>query len=173
MSDYWADKRVVVTGGAGFLGQHVCAVLRQRGCGDPVVPRSAEYALTRPADVAALYDDHQPDVVLHLAARVGGIGANRSYPGTFLYANLMMGLEMLEQARLRFATLTEFFRPMRADKNSMQFPAGIANTVQHFFVNCIQGFRVKQAAAYTGLISGNDNTVSCSAQCREFQHQQC
>jgi GDP-L-fucose synthase len=100
MSNYWADKCVVVTGGAGFLGRHVCDLLQQRGCTRLVVPRSAEYDLTRPTDVATLYSNHQPDVVLHLAARVGGIGANRTSPGTFLYANAMMGIEMLEQARI-------------------------------------------------------------------------
>jgi len=91
--------RVVVTGGAGFLGRHVVARLRERGAGAIVVPRRAEYDLTREPDVERLYRDARPSVVIHLAAVVGGIGANRATPGTFVYDNLMMGALVMEHAR--------------------------------------------------------------------------
>ena len=94
------QKRIVVTGGAGFLGQHVVARLKQAGCGHLVVPRSAQYDLTRESDIKRLFADAQPQVVVHLAAKVGGIGANRAYPGTFAYQNLIMGAQLIEQARL-------------------------------------------------------------------------
>ncbi len=92
-------KKIVVTGGSGFLGRHVVAELGRRGCVEVVVPRSADYDLTREADVRRLLADHRPEVVLHLAALVGGIGANRENPGSFLYANLMMGAQLIEQSR--------------------------------------------------------------------------
>src|SRR5438093_1055089 len=94
------QKRIVVTGGAGFLGQHVVARLKQAGCGHLVVPRSAQYDLTRESDIKRLFADAQPQVVVHLAAKVGGIGANRAYPGTFAYQNLIMGAQLIEEARL-------------------------------------------------------------------------
>jgi GDP-L-fucose synthase len=94
-----SDKKIVVTGGSGFLGRHVVAELRKKGCNEVFVPRSAEYDLTREADVHRLLVDQRPDVVLHLAALVGGIGANRKNPGSFLYANLMMGAQLIEQSR--------------------------------------------------------------------------
>ena len=94
-------KRVVVTGGAGFLGGAVCAALRARGVADEriVVPRRREYDLTVEADVARLFTDARPDVVIHLAAEVGGIGANMVHPGRFFYANMAMGLHLVEHAR--------------------------------------------------------------------------
>jgi GDP-L-fucose synthase len=94
------DKKIIVTGGSGFLGRHVVAELRRKGCKSVVVPRSAECDLTHEADVRKLLAQHRPQVILHLAARVGGIGANRAHPGSFLYSNLMMGAQLIEQSRL-------------------------------------------------------------------------
>ena len=96
---FWSDKRVIVTGGSGFLGSYVLDVLRERGCREIIVPRSSEYDLRHQADVIRLYSDHSADIVLHLAASVGGIGANRSHPGSFFYDNLMMGVQLMEYAR--------------------------------------------------------------------------
>jgi GDP-L-fucose synthase len=94
-------ERIVVTGGAGFLGRHVCEVLRARGVEADclIVPRRKDYDLTDAAAVQRLYADARPTVVLHLAAQVGGIGANRAHPGRFFYANLAMGLHLIEAAR--------------------------------------------------------------------------
>jgi GDP-L-fucose synthase len=94
-----ATSRVVVTGGSGFLGRHVVAACERAGCRDVLVPRKATYDLTREADVARMYADCRPDVVIHLAAVVGGIGANRESPGRFFYENVMMGALILEHAR--------------------------------------------------------------------------
>jgi GDP-L-fucose synthase len=96
---FWRGKRVVVTGGAGFLGSYVVDLLRRRGAVDPVVPRSAQYDLRREADIVRLLEGTRPHVVLHLAAVVGGIGANRVNPGRFFYENLVMGAQLMEQAR--------------------------------------------------------------------------
>ena len=98
-----AGKRIVVTGGAGFLGQAVCRVLAGRGVAPEriFVPRRADYDLTAEAAVERLYDDARPDVVIHLAAEVGGIGANMAHPGRFFYANMAMGLHLVEHARRR------------------------------------------------------------------------
>src|SRR5438270_11043433 len=92
--------RILVTGGAGFLGSFVVEKLKARGYRDIVVPRRREYDLTTERDVARLYADHKPAVVLHLAAEVGGIGANRDNPGRFFFANAAMGLPLIEQARV-------------------------------------------------------------------------
>src|SRR5262249_49345780 len=91
--------KIVVTGGSGFLGSHVVEKLRARGARDFFVPRSAEFDLTDPERTRVLFDRTEPDLVIHLAARVGGIGANRRHPGTFFYANMAMGVNVLEQAR--------------------------------------------------------------------------
>jgi GDP-L-fucose synthase len=90
--------RVLVTGGGGFLGSHLVERMRESGT-EPFVARQADYDLTRADDTARLFDDAKPDLVFHLAAEVGGIGANRANPGRYWYANLMMGAHVLEQAR--------------------------------------------------------------------------
>lgn len=95
----WREHRVLVTGGAGFVGSHLVARMRQAGYREVVVPRSRDYDLTQEAAVNRLYRDVQPSMVIHLAARVGGIGANRANPGTFFYDNLMMGALLMEYAR--------------------------------------------------------------------------
>lgn len=91
--------RVVVTGGAGFVGSHLVEQLRQRG-DEVFVPRRKDYDLTTMEDTARLFADAEPELVFHLAAEVGGIGANRANPGRYWYANLMMGAHILEQTRL-------------------------------------------------------------------------
>ena len=96
-----ASQRIVVTGGAGFLGRAVLDRLRARGCRDIVVPRRAAFDLTREADVVRLYQDTRPDVVIHLAAEVGGIGANMANPGRYFFANMAMALHLIEQARIQ------------------------------------------------------------------------
>jgi GDP-L-fucose synthase len=100
MNDLHGTSRMLVTGGAGFLGSHVVARLRARGCEKIFVPRSRDYDLTDLDAVRRLLDDASPDVIIHLAAVVGGIGANRGRPGEFFYKNLMMGVQLMEQARL-------------------------------------------------------------------------
>ena len=96
-----SKQRIVVTGGDGFLGRHLVAALRDAGAAPEglLVPLQADYDLTREADVARMYADMAPTVVIHLAAEVGGIGANRDNPGRFFYANLAMGLHLIEHAR--------------------------------------------------------------------------
>jgi len=100
MTGFWKDKRVVVTGGAGFLGSFVTKALVERGCPPPFTPRSRDYDLRKEADIVRLLKDARPDLIIHLAAVVGGIGANRENPGRFFYDNLMMGVQLMEQARL-------------------------------------------------------------------------
>lgn len=94
-----SNKRITVTGGAGFLGNFVVKKLKERGCKDIFVPRSKEYDLVENEACKRLYQDARPDIVIHLAAKVGGIGANRSNPGKYFYDNLMMGVQMIEAGR--------------------------------------------------------------------------
>ena len=98
-----SKKRIVVTGGAGFLGRAVVRVLMRRGVAAEriVVPRRRDYDLTVESQVERLYDEARPDVVIHLAAEVGGIGANMEHPGRFFFANMAMGLHLVEHARRR------------------------------------------------------------------------
>jgi GDP-L-fucose synthase len=96
-----AGRRVVVTGGAGFLGRPVCDAIRARNAAAVIAPRKVEYDLTEQTAVRRLLADHAPDVVVHLAAVVGGIGANRDNPGRFFYENAVMGLLLMEEARRR------------------------------------------------------------------------
>lgn len=96
---FWESKRVLVTGGAGFLGSAVVRKLRERGCSRLTVPRSREFDLRDAQAVSRLFDRAMPSVVLHLAAVVGGIGANRKSPGRFFYDNAIMGIHLIEQAR--------------------------------------------------------------------------
>jgi GDP-L-fucose synthase len=97
--DFWHSKRVLVTGGAGFLGSFVVEKLEARSCKNIFVPRSKDYDLVEMNAVKRLYSDAKPDIVIHLAARVGGIGANRANPGRFFYDNLIMGMQMMEVGR--------------------------------------------------------------------------
>jgi GDP-L-fucose synthase len=93
------NKRIIVTGGAGFLGRHVVARLQNSGCKQVFVPRSHDFDLTHEDDIRRLLIQQKPDVVIHLAALVGGIGANRLNPGSFLYKNLIMGAQLIEASR--------------------------------------------------------------------------
>ena len=96
---FFQNKRILVTGGAGFLGAFIVEKLRERGCKNIFIPRSKDYDLVEMDAVKRLYRDAKPDIVIHLAARVGGIGANRVNPGKFFYDNLMMGVQMMEAGR--------------------------------------------------------------------------
>jgi len=97
---YLENKRITITGGAGFLGRNVVEKLNERGCNNIFIPRHKDYDLVKMEDVKRLYADADPDIVIHLAAVVGGIGANSENPGRFFYDNLMMGVQMIEQGRL-------------------------------------------------------------------------
>jgi GDP-L-fucose synthase len=102
MANQFPYQRVVITGGAGFLGSFVVENLRARGCEKIFVPRRIDYDLIKSEYVRRLYQDTKPDLVIHLAAVVGGIGANRANPGRYFYENLMMGAQLMEEARLAY-----------------------------------------------------------------------
>jgi GDP-L-fucose synthase len=101
MPGFWSDRRVLVTGSSGFLGGAVCEGLVRREAEHVLVPASGEYDLRRSDDVSRLYSDLEPDLVIHLAARVGGIGANQARPADLYLDNLLMGTYVIEEARLR------------------------------------------------------------------------
>jgi GDP-L-fucose synthase len=98
MNGYWDGRRVCVTGGAGFLGSYVVEALYARGCREVFVPRHRDYDLTDLAAVRRMYAAARPDIVIHLASVVGGIGANREHPARFFYENLLMGTQTLHEA---------------------------------------------------------------------------
>jgi len=96
-----SGQRIMVTGGAGFLGRVVCDRLREHGPAEIIVPRKAKYDLTEQSDVRKMLDETKPDAIVHLAAVVGGIGANRENPGLYFYQNAIMGILLMEEARKR------------------------------------------------------------------------
>src|SRR5258708_32343322 len=98
MSHFWADKCVVVTGGSGFLGSFVVEKLAERGAGGVVVPRKRDYDLREKEAIQRLLADSRPNLIVHLAATVGGIGANRAHPAEYFYENLMMGTQLLHES---------------------------------------------------------------------------
>src|SRR3990172_4903327 len=95
---FWQDKRVTVTGGGGFLGSFVVEQLKAKGAAEVFVPRRADYDLVDPSDIGRMLAEPRPDILLHLAALAGGIGANRARPAEFFYKNLMMGVPLMHQA---------------------------------------------------------------------------
>ncbi len=95
---FWQNKRICVTGGAGFLGAFILKALAQRGANDIFVPRIEEYDLVNPVDIQRMLDVAQPDLLIHLAALAGGIGANRARPADFFYINLMMGVQLMHES---------------------------------------------------------------------------
>ena len=97
-AEFWSNKRIMVTGGAGFLGKHVVAKLREHGAAQIEIADTDRYDLRQLDDIRLALKECRPDLIIHLAARVGGIGANREHPGDFFYDNLMMGVPLLHEA---------------------------------------------------------------------------
>ena len=97
---FWDNKKVTVTGGKGFLGSYILEKLQQRGCKNIAVANLPEYNLTNMTDIQRMYREQKPDIVIHLAAVVGGIGANRKNPGKFFYENAIMGIQLMHEAYL-------------------------------------------------------------------------
>jgi GDP-L-fucose synthase len=98
MSTFWENRRFCVTGGSGFLGKVVTRKLKERGAKDIFIPTIEKYDLVNPVAIDQLLEDAKPDVIIHLAAHVGGIGANREHPAEFFYDNLMMGVQLMHKA---------------------------------------------------------------------------
>jgi len=100
-TNFWKNKRVCVTGGAGFLGSFVCEKLAERGVAEIFIPKIEDYDLVQKSSINQMLDDSKPDIVIHLAAQVGGIGANLLHPADFFYDNLMMGVQLIHECYLR------------------------------------------------------------------------
>ncbi len=98
---FWEENRVIVTGGAGFLGRSVVAELRRKGCKNIFIPRREDFDLRKLSAIKRLFKEFPPKMIIHLAATVGGIGINKDYPGKFFYDNLIMGIQLMEEARLK------------------------------------------------------------------------
>lgn len=98
IDSFWSGKRICVTGGAGFLGSFVTAKLTEKGAADIFIPKIEEYDLVDLNSVRKMLDDSRPDIIIHLAAQVGGIGANQAHPAEFFYSNLMMGVQLIHES---------------------------------------------------------------------------
>ena len=97
-SSFWSNKRICITGGAGFLGYHLVENIKRRGAREIFIPTIEKYDLVQQQDILRMLDDSKPDVIIHLAAHVGGIGANREHPAEFFYDNLMMGVQLMHES---------------------------------------------------------------------------
>jgi len=98
--EFWKNRRITITGGKGFLGSYIIEKLQDRGCKNIAIANLPDYNLTRLPDIKRMYNDQKPDIVIHLAAVVGGIGANKEYPGKFFYENAIMGIQLMHEGYL-------------------------------------------------------------------------